>query len=152
MTGNRDLDSAIERLRGYVDNGGLIHTASAYRTSDGRVHLIEFDDLRAVLDAAAESTHHPAPAEGLYGHRAILIQQARAHVDEWRRYDDTADLVDTLVQMANLLSEDAGRIDGPVSDGEVAAAHKIISIPGHLVARSVVRKALEAARKSGGTA
>lgn len=47
-----DLERAVNRLRGYVDNGGLIHTASAYRTSDGHVHLIEFDDLRAILDAA----------------------------------------------------------------------------------------------------
>lgn len=42
------------------------------------------------------------------GHRAILVQRAREHADDIRRYDDESrDLVDTLVQMANLLVEDA---------------------------------------------
>lgn len=61
-----DLRAAIDRLRGYVDNGGLIHTASAYRTSDGRVHLIEFDDLRAVLDAAAQRDDLAAVVQAAY--------------------------------------------------------------------------------------
>ena len=46
-------------------------------------------------------------ARDISGYRAILVQKARAHADEMRRYDDTEDLVSTLVEMANLLIEDA---------------------------------------------
>lgn len=38
------------------------------------------------------------------GHRAILIQEARSHADDYRRYDDTEGLVGTLVEMANMLA------------------------------------------------
>lgn len=176
------------------------------------------------------------------GYRASLVQRAREHADDLRRYDDeSSEIVDTLVEMANLLIDDAAELAaiakslipapltddeilaaryreslgdltdpddekvahtplstetndereaiklvvinacesgdavwareaeeitdallasapwrdrhrGPITEAEVDAAHKVISIPGHLVAPSVVRKALEAARKSGGAA
>lgn len=38
------------------------------------------------------------------GYRAILIQEAREHANEYRRYDDTERLVGTLVEMANMLA------------------------------------------------
>lgn len=53
------------------------------------------------------------------GYRAILIQKARAHAEDIRRYDDDSrDLVDTLVEMANLLLEDAAT-ESPVSIAEL---------------------------------
>ena len=57
--------------------------------------------LRALLDA----TEPPVPSEPS-GYRAILIQKARAHADEYRCYDDTDELVGTLVESANMLAAD----------------------------------------------
>ncbi len=45
-----------------------------------------------------EKAHTPT------GYRAILIQKAREHADDYRRYDDTEGLVGTLVAMANMLA------------------------------------------------
>lgn len=41
------------------------------------------------------------------GYKALLIQSARSHAEDIRRYDDDSrDLVDTLVEMANVLAEE----------------------------------------------
>ena len=79
-----ELESAIERLRRYVDNGGLIHTASAYRTTDGRVHLIEFDDLRAVLDAASESVARQRDSDPRQRAEYLAASKANAAMGGWR--------------------------------------------------------------------
>ena len=55
------LDGAISRLSEYVNAGSIIHVASCYRTGDGKVHLIAFDDLREVLNAAAGYRKGPRP-------------------------------------------------------------------------------------------
>jgi len=68
------VTGAVERLRGYVEAGSVIHTASSYRTSDGRVHLIEFNDLRTVLDAATATTGDEAVA---------LVDAVMGAMDRW---------------------------------------------------------------------
>lgn len=63
------LDGAVSRLSRYVNAGSIIHTASSYRTSDGTVHVIEFDDLRTVLDAArrpVQGEYEAGYAEGFH--------------------------------------------------------------------------------------
>ncbi|MDN3309313.1 hypothetical protein QWJ90_00020 [Microbacterium oryzae] len=72
-TTRAQLDASIARLRAYVDAGSTVHTASSYRTPDGHVHLIEFDDLQAVLDAAGAA--QPASDDVMTGEiRAVQFE------------------------------------------------------------------------------
>lgn len=41
------------------------------------------------------------------GYRESLIREAREHAEHYRRYDDTDALVNTLVEVANMLAADA---------------------------------------------
>ena len=82
---------------------------------------------RALLDA----TEPPVPSEPS-GYRAILIQKARAHADEYRCYDDTDELVGTLVESANMLAADAPVQASTIVDEEALAGeisrHKLVHV------------------------
>ena len=62
------------------------------------------EGLRDVADAIVEH-----PDSGASGSRVLLIQNARAQASFWRNFDDTEDLVDTLVLAAIMLERDAPR-------------------------------------------
>lgn len=58
------------------------------------------------------------------GYRTLLVQRARAHAEDMARYDDTKDLVDTLVEMAIELERDTDEteqrpgLSGPTQTAE----------------------------------
>ena len=88
-----------------------------HRITEGGCDTRGEDVADLVLRAGFRCTVQGEPS----GHRAILIQQARAHADDYRRYDDTEDLVGTLVGMANMLAADAP-VQGEPTDAEVNRA------------------------------
>lgn len=90
--------------------------------------------LRAAANAIVallDATEPPAPSEPS-GYRAILIQKARAHADEYRCYDDTDELVGTLVESANMLAADAPVQASTIVDEEALAGeisrHKLVHV------------------------
>ena len=88
-------------------------------------------NLRDALQALLDATEPPVASEPS-GYRAILIQKARAHAVEYRCYDDTDELVGTLVESANMLAADAPVQASTIVDEEALAGeisrHKLVHV------------------------
>ena len=99
----RAVEYANRVLSWLQEQGYRLVPESCARPNHGkRLHECE---LPPIDDQAGQPT----------GYRAILIQKARAEADHYRRFDDTEDLVDVLVGMANMLATPQGE----PSDAEV---------------------------------
>ena len=118
--------SAIEEAREQAREALANHAVNIMET-DYWCDVVLAPALRALLDA----TEPPAPSEPS-GYRAILIQKARAHADEYRCYDDTDELVGTLVESANMLAADAPVQASTIVDEEALAGeisrHKLVHV------------------------
>ena len=127
------VTNAIEKV---LDGQGALHCtrvweAWGYGTMSEEDFSPVADDAEAVHEIASavlealDATEPPVPSEPS-GYQAILIQKARALADEYRRYDDTDELVGTLVESANMLRvvEAAGYSKGPrpITDEMVESA------------------------------
>jgi hypothetical protein len=123
-----------------TDTAALIASA---RTAAGALEEYEFEGVagdaagllnRLADEAACYSKHRAADGREVPdGHVAILIQQARALAEDYRRYDDTQDLVDVLVMMANALAA-LGAVR-PAPEPEPALPYVVRNGAGRLRAR-----------------
>lgn len=113
--------------RGFWDGVQFAHENLAYEPPT--------DDEREALATVLDEIHDGCVTEGGCEFRG------------WQRGYQPGDPgkpsrhVDALIASAPWRN----RHRGPITDEAVEAAHRIISVPGHLVAPAVVRKALEAA-------
>ena len=80
---NELIAEAADRLRKYYEAGEMIHMASSYRTGDGVTHIIDFEDLRTVVEAA---TRVPVQEESNDDREALhvspAIQAVREYLDQ----------------------------------------------------------------------
>ena len=118
--------STIEEAREQAREALANHAVNIMET-DYWCDVVLASALRALLDA----TEPPVPSEPS-GYRAILIQKARAHAEEYRCYDDTDELVGTLVASANMLAADAPVQASTIVDEEALAGeisrHKLVHV------------------------